>query len=110
MSDQEVKPVEAVEAPVEAPATEVTTETPAVGEKAETTNDDTKVAETAESKTKTSAIQAPEGMLRVSGRKFADDKVFRNNVKFDPSTLPETDDPKQIRTQVNQLQIHALAH
>lgn len=100
MSDQEVKPVEAVEAPVEVPAAEAVSETAAVEAKTEATTNETKDTETAEAKAKTSAHQVPEGMLRVSGRKNADDKVFRNNVKFDPSVLPETDDPKQIRTQV----------
>lgn len=106
MSDRDAKPVEAVEVPTESIKTEATTEAievegtteaPVTEEKAEATAVENKETET---ETKKSAHQAPEGMLRVSGPKAADDKVFRNNVKFDPSVLPETDDPKQIRTQV----------
>jgi len=104
MSDQDAKPVEAVEVPAELTKTEATieavevegtTDAPMTEEKTEAAT-----AENKETETKKSAYQAPEGMLRVSGPKAADDKVFRNNVKFDPSVLPETDDPKQIRTQV----------
>jgi len=40
----------------------------------------------------------PENMLKTRGT--VDHKNYSNNMKFDPKSLPETDDPKQIRTQV----------
>ncbi|RYO74907.1 hypothetical protein DL764_010651 [Monosporascus ibericus] len=41
----------------------------------------------------------PKGMLRTEGRRAAEEDP-KKNIKFDPSTLPDTDDPQLIRTQV----------
>lgn len=103
MSDQETKPVEAVEAEVQVTPADTPAETsiPASNDHdAEAPKGDEEKVKEGDAKTRPSSQQPPEGMLRTSGRRNADDKVFSNNVKFDPSVLPTTDDPKQIRTQV----------
>ena len=69
-------------------------------EKASTEKD--AVAEVEGGKAKTtkklrSIRHPPEGMLKTSGARNSERK---KNIKFDPSTLPETDNPDLIRTQV----------
>lgn len=130
MGDQETKPaeaVEAVEAPVEAPAAdsdvkivdapaqdndaEIADAEPEAVEAPEQTDEKTDekastekdaVAEVEGGKAKTtkklrSIRHPPEGMLKTSGVRNSERK---KNIKFDPSTLPETDNPDLIRTQV----------
>jgi lupus La protein len=51
--------------------------------------------EAAEDDSKPSIFRPPPGMLRVSGR-----NQHKKFVKSDPASLPETDDPREIRKQV----------
>ncbi len=120
MSDQETKPAEAASSPVEnidlkipdvksettktddITQPETTSEVSGIkpDEKVTVQEDAGKEADSTKSKkTQPSIHNPPEGMLRTEGRRRNDEDCKKNN-KFDPSTLPDTDDPNLIRTQV----------
>ncbi|KAI1127719.1 hypothetical protein F5Y10DRAFT_242238 [Nemania abortiva] len=103
MADTETKPVEVAEPPAaavveneasgsEAKTEEVSTNEPTTEEK--DTKED-KVEDTAAGDDTPSIFRPPPGMLRVTGPR--QQKKF---VKSDPSSLAETDDPREIRKQV----------
>lgn len=125
MSDQETKPAKAANAPIEDIKVEVpdvtlpdaeptptkadeptkpetTTEASDVKpEKLDLATEDTAKAVDGDKlkKVRHSILNPPEGMLRTGGRRRAEED-HKKNVKFDPTTLPDTDDPNLIRTQV----------
>ncbi|KAJ8129633.1 hypothetical protein O1611_g4000 [Lasiodiplodia mahajangana] len=104
MEDTDIKPVEVVEAPTthvvenenetngsEAKVGEESTNEPATAENGAKEEQ----AEEAADDDKPSIFRPPQGMLRVTGPR--QQKKF---VKSDPSSLAETDDPREIRKQV----------
>ena len=120
MSDQETKPTEAVDVPavdsdtkiVDAPVedsdvkiTGTDVQATPVDESADkdaSTEKDTAAEGDADKteKARPSVRNPPEGMLKTTGRAVSND--HKKNIKFDPSSLPETDDPDKIRAQVRE--------
>jgi hypothetical protein len=111
MGDVDTKPVEVVEPPVTEPPTAEVVETKADDSEAKAVDEPTNEPTTGENGTKEdeaegttadddkpSIFRPPTGMLRVTGPR--QQKKF---VKSDPSSLAETDDPREIRKQVSPL-------
>ncbi|KAJ3575925.1 hypothetical protein NPX13_g3870 [Xylaria arbuscula] len=82
------------EKPADAPADDKPTDEPATGGKEESKQDEGK-GTTAEVDGKPSIYRPPPGMLRVSGP-----RAKKQFVKSDAGSLAETDDPREIRKQV----------
>lgn len=109
MGDVDTKPVEVVEPPVAEPSTAEVIESKAEDPEVKAEEEPTKESKTEENGAKEeeaestsvddgkpSIFRPPTGMLRVTGPR--QQKKF---VKSDPSSLAETDDPREIRKQVS---------